>query len=62
VATYRHYVPAFRAMLREVDGDLPAFYAACRELAELEPDERRARLDDLLKTAPGASGPLAAGR
>jgi predicted aminopeptidase len=62
VATYRHYVPAFRAMLREVEGDLPAFYAAARELGELEPEERRARLDDLLQTAPGEAGTLAVGR
>ena len=58
VATYRRYVPSFRAMLRDVDGDLPAFYAAARELAELAPEERRARLDDLLQTAPGETGVL----
>jgi predicted aminopeptidase len=45
-------------MLRDVDGDLPAFYAAARELAELAPEERRARLDDLLQTAPGETGVL----
>ena len=62
VATYRRYVPAFRAMLRDVDGNLPAFYAAARQLAELEPDERRARLDDYLRTAPGEDGRVTASR
>jgi predicted aminopeptidase len=57
VATYRRYVPAFRALLRESGGDLPAFYAACRDLAELPADERRARLDSLLAIAPGAEPP-----
>jgi predicted aminopeptidase len=48
VATYRRYVPAFRALLRDHGGDLDAFYEACRRLAELEPEDRRARLEALL--------------
>lgn len=50
VSTYRRYVPAFRALLREVEGDLVAFYDACRVLGEAPQEERRARLDALLKT------------
>ena len=50
VATYRRYVPAFRALLQEVDGDLPAFYEASRALGDLEPEARRERLEALLAT------------
>jgi predicted aminopeptidase len=51
VATYRRYVPAFRALLRESEGDLGAFYDACRQLGALSPDARRERLEALLRTA-----------
>lgn len=56
VATYHRYVPAFRALIRDANGDLPAFYEACRRLAELAPDERRRELESLLSTAPAPAG------
>ena len=37
-------VPAFRALLAQKGDDLPAFYAAVRELAKLDKPERDARL------------------
>ncbi|MGB7540447.1 MAG: aminopeptidase [Burkholderiales bacterium] len=48
VATYTELVPAFRALLAERKGDLPAFYAAVSELARLGKSERDARLAALL--------------
>jgi predicted aminopeptidase len=51
VATYTELVPAFRALLAEKKGDLPAFHAAVRELARLEKSERDARLVALLRRA-----------
>jgi predicted aminopeptidase len=50
VATYRRYVPAFRALLRDVGGDWPAFYEAARALGELDPQARADRLEALLET------------
>lgn len=47
VSEYQSWVDAFRSLLAEVDGDLPAFYARSRELAELEPALRRERLESL---------------
>ena len=44
VATYYDCVPGFRRLLRQQDNDLPRFYAAARELAQLPKDERHARL------------------
>ena len=40
VASYSELVPAFRALLAQKDGDLPAFYRAVRDLAKLEKAER----------------------
>jgi len=48
VASYSELVPAFRALLAQKGGDLPAFYAAVRELAKLDKPERDTRL-----SAPG---------
>jgi predicted aminopeptidase len=48
VALYTELVPAFQALLRRVDGDLPRFYAAVKDLATLPKEERDAKL------APGA--------
>lgn len=45
VAIYTRLVPAFRALLREHDGDLPAFYAAVRKLAEMPKEARTAALE-----------------
>jgi predicted aminopeptidase len=44
IASYTELVPAFRALLAEKKGDLPAFYQAVRDLAKLEKGERDARL------------------
>ena len=44
VASYSELVPAFRALLAQKGGDLPAFYAAVRDLAKLDKAERDARL------------------
>jgi len=47
VATYREYVPAFRALLRECNGDFTAFYRAARKLGELPEPLRKQRLQQL---------------
>jgi predicted aminopeptidase len=44
VASYAEVVPAFRALLAQKQGDLTVFYAAVRDLAELDKPERDARL------------------
>jgi predicted aminopeptidase len=45
VALYDEKVPAFRALLARAGGDLPAFYAQVRELAQRPKAERDAMLD-----------------
>jgi len=40
-------VPAFRALLAQQQGDLPAFYAAARVLGNLPDAQRQARLREL---------------
>lgn len=55
-ATYRGLVPAFRILLHQSAGDLPAFYAACRALAELPRAERDFEMQRLLAIA-GEPGP-----
>ncbi|MEJ2130367.1 MAG: aminopeptidase [Gammaproteobacteria bacterium] len=47
VSAYRSWGDAFRALLDQADGDLEAFYARCRELAELDAAARRERLEAL---------------
>lgn len=44
VATYRERLPAFRALLRCVGGDLPAFYATVERIAALPAAERDAAM------------------
>jgi predicted aminopeptidase len=44
VATYYDCVPGFRRLLARQGGDLPRFYAAARELAQLPRSERHQRL------------------
>ncbi len=44
VVTYQDYVPAFRALLDQQGGDLPAFYQAVAQLGELPIQERHAQL------------------
>jgi predicted aminopeptidase len=41
VATYHEWVPAFRALLRDVDHDLDRFYADAERAARLPPEVRR---------------------
>ncbi|MFT3907135.1 MAG: aminopeptidase [Steroidobacteraceae bacterium] len=41
VATYFDCIPAFRALLAQQQGDLPAFYARVRQLAQQSPAARR---------------------
>ncbi len=50
VASYTELVPAFRALLAQKKGDLPAFYQAVRDLAKLEKAERDARLASLISS------------
>jgi predicted aminopeptidase len=47
IASYTELLPAFRALLAQSQGDLPAFYRAVREIAKLEKPERDARLAKL---------------
>jgi predicted aminopeptidase len=44
IAAYTELVPSFRALLAADGGDFERFYADVRKLADLPPDERRARL------------------
>jgi predicted aminopeptidase len=44
LATYYDCVPGFERLLADQQGDLPRFYAATRELAQLPREQRRARL------------------
>ena len=44
VATYYDEVPALQHLLAAKGNSLPAFYAACRALAHLTPEQRRAAL------------------
>jgi predicted aminopeptidase len=48
IASYTELVPAFRALLAQAKGDLPAFYRAVRELAKLDKTERDSRLAALV--------------
>ena len=43
-STYTQLVPAFERLLSDAGGDLPAFYARVKEIADLPQDERSARL------------------
>ncbi len=47
LTTYQEYVPAFRALLAQQQGDLKAFYAAARVLANLPTVQRLAHLRQL---------------
>lgn len=60
VGLYDDQLPAFRALLAEVGGDLPAFYARVRALAKLPRSQRDAALDALAPRA--AAGTLHAFR
>lgn len=58
VGTYTDLVPAFRALLTEEKGALPAFYARVKALAEAP---RATRLATLARYAPLPAGEVAAG-
>lgn len=45
IATYRQQVPAFRALLSSLNGDLARFYLATQQLAGMPAAERTARLN-----------------
>lgn len=49
VATYNDFVPAFFKLLESSDGDLPAFYNKCRQLAEQSAEERHRRLGQMME-------------
>lgn len=51
VATYNALVPAFEQILRQVDGDMRRFHAACRWLADMPDVQRAAHIDDLMRVA-----------
>ena len=44
VATYSELVPTFRRLLAQSSGDFRRFYAAVREIGDLSPEKRAARL------------------
>ena len=48
VASYNELVPAFAALLKEVDGDLERFYARVMALAELPEEQRQEVLESFL--------------
>lgn len=50
---YHALEPAFRLILRRVDGDMAAFHAVCAEIAAAAPAERAARMSSLLAAAGG---------
>lgn len=49
--TYRQHLPALRQLLVREQGNLPAFYRAAAALADLDPAERNARLNELAGAA-----------
>ena len=44
IATYYHFVPAFKQLLANQNGDLQRFYAEAKALSALEKDQRHARM------------------
>lgn len=51
-ATYYGCVPGLQRVLASVDGDLPRYYQAVRELAKLPAEERQARLCERPQASP----------
>lgn len=49
VGTYHDLVPALRALLQSVGGDLPLFFEQCRQLAKLTQSARHESLQSLLE-------------
>jgi predicted aminopeptidase len=58
VAIYTRLVPAFRALLRQEQDDLPRFYAAVKRLAAMPKAQRTAALEQLQRAALEASAPI----
>ncbi len=58
VGAYHQLVPGFEALLRAVDGDLPAFYAEVARLARLP---RASREAELARRAGSTVAPVAGG-
>ncbi|MGQ0526077.1 MAG: aminopeptidase [Betaproteobacteria bacterium] len=58
VAIYTRLVPAFRALLRQEQNDLPRFYAAARKLAAMPKEARTAALERLQQAALEARAPI----
>lgn len=60
LSLYQQWLPAFRTLLNQENGDLPRFYSRVRELAGLSKKEREKALEalmpgqEVLKTASGA--------
>lgn len=52
---YDEYVPAFAQLFHQQNDDWKAFYAAAKALSKLEPEQRKARLHELLESAAGAA-------
>jgi predicted aminopeptidase len=56
-ATYRGLVPAFRILLHQARGDLAAFYAACKAIAEMSQQDRDFEMRRLLAIADAPAAP-----
>lgn len=50
VSTYHDLVPAFMRILAQNDGELSAFYEACKKLAELPKSERHQSMQKILES------------
>ncbi len=53
LSLYTRWLPAFRALLRQENDDLPRFYARVRELADKPKKERQAALEALMPKQDG---------
>jgi len=56
LATYEDFQPAFAALFDQTQGDWPRFYAAARQLGELDKSQRHARLAALAKEPQAGAG------
>ncbi len=57
VAAYRRFVPSFAALLDRQGGDLEAFYAAVREIADMAEPDRHSLLAELAGGSPAGPEP-----
>jgi len=58
VATYQALVPAFRLLLARHSGRLQAFYGEVKALADMQPTDRKARLEQLLEQSRDRQQPV----